>query len=363
MGWGWSGEVDVKLSKNEKMILWGLVRFPMMNDRELSDRISIRMSTLNAIKNKMKRSGIIYDRIVPNIEVMDYELLAVSWMPLSHPIRDPKEQRFLLDLFSGYPNAYSVMVFSDTLFSLSLYKSYTQFRVAEQGVKAALRDRAMLSIEEPHSTLYPLSVSRLNKNFDYTSVLERAFDIDPTDDAPGTDPDSLESARNKFFHLTNKERTILKGILKAPDMPDNKVASLLDTTRQAVARHKKELLDLGVIKKTRVINYGGLGFNILCMVEAHYDRETEASNEYPDTRPLHLPSFFSIYGMNETVSLSLFQDFKDFSRSRESYTELMKGHYRIRGEPIISLFSPSDTFTIKHQDYLPLVERFLSSGN
>jgi DNA-binding Lrp family transcriptional regulator len=353
----------VKLSRNEKMILWGLVRFPMMNDRELSDRISIRMSTLNAIKNKMKRTGVIYDRIVPNIVVMGNELLSVSWMPLSRPIRDQKDRRFLTELFAGHPNAYSVMVFSDTLFSLSLYKNYTQLRIAEQGIRTALRGKDLLSIELPHSTIFPLSVSRLNKNFDYTAVLERAFDIEPADDPSEPDAESVENARNKFFHLTNKERVILKGILKAPDMPDNKIASLLDTTRQAVARHKKELLDLGVIRKTRVIDYGQLGFNILCLVEAHYDRFEEGALEFPDTRPLHLPSFFAVYGMNETVSLSLFQDFDGFARSREEYTALMKGHYRIRGEPSISLFSPSDTFTIKHQDYLPLVERFLQSGD
>ena len=352
----------MKLSRNEKMILWGLVRFPMMNDRELSDRISIRMSTLNAIKNKMKRTGIIFDRIVPSIEVMDYELLTVSWTPLTRPIREPTDRKFLTNLFSGFPNAYSVMVFSDTLFSLSLYKNYSQYRVAEQGIRSALRTKDLLSIEEPHSSIYPLSISRLNKNFDYTSVLERAFDIEPVEDGPSEGISSQEGAKNKIFHLTNKERVILKGILKAPDMPDNKIASLLDTTRQAVARHKKELLDLGVIRKTRVLDYGQLGFNILCLVEAHYDPLETDSADYPDTRPLHLPSFFSVYGMNETVSLSLFQDFEQFAVSRERYSLLMKSHFRIRGEPSISLFSPADTFTIKHQDYLPLVERFLSSG-
>ena len=76
-----------KLSKNEKVILWGLVRYPMLNDRQLSDKIRVRMSTLNAIKNKMKRMGLIYDRIVPNVEIMDYEILSVTWTTLSRPIK------------------------------------------------------------------------------------------------------------------------------------------------------------------------------------------------------------------------------------------------------------------------------------
>lgn len=349
----------MKLSRNEKLILWGMVRFPMLNDRQLSDRINIRMSTLNAIKNKMKRAGIIHDRLVPNLQIMEYEVLTVGWTPLTRAVRDDPDRRLMIDLFKDHPNTYSAMVFSDTLFYLSLYRDYTHYRSSERDIKMALNDCGLLSGNILHSTIYPMSLSHMNKNFDYTDVLERAFDIEPVMDGSRQGTHN-EKAMSKFHHLTNKEKLILKGILGAPDMPDNKIAQKLDTTRQAVARHKKELLDLGVIRKTRVIDYGLLGFNILCLVQAHYDRVNEEEMTYPNTDPLHLPSFFSIYGMNETVSLSLFQDFNQFSNAREDYTALVKEHFRIRGEPMIMLFSPSETFTIKHQDYLPLIEDYLS---
>ncbi|MDG6224702.1 MAG: Lrp/AsnC family transcriptional regulator [Candidatus Thermoplasmatota archaeon] len=351
----------MKLSKNERLILWGMVRFPMLNDRQLSDRINIRMSTLNAIKNKMKRTGIIHDRLVPNINIMDYEVLTVGWTPLDRAVRDDKDRRSLIELFKKHPNTYSAMVFGDTLFYISLYRDYTHYRASERDIRISLNEYGLLSGNILHSTIYPMSLSHMNKNFDYTDVLERAFNIEPVSD-PAASVTESEKALNKFHHLTNKEKLILKGLLGAPDMPDNKIAQKLDTTRQAVARHKKELLDLGVIKKTRVIDYGLLGFNILCLVEAHYDRFKERELTYPNTDPLHLPSFFSIYGLNETVSLSLFHDFTQFSTAREEYTALVKDHFKVRGEPMILLFSPSKTFTIKHQDYLPLIEEYLSSS-
>ncbi|MFO8051243.1 MAG: Lrp/AsnC family transcriptional regulator [Thermoplasmatota archaeon] len=350
----------MKLSKNEMLILWGLVKYPMLNDRQLSERIGVRMSTLNAIKNKMKRSGIIFDRIVPNVEIMDYEILSVIWTPMKRSIYKGGDLDVLTSLFNEHPNTYSANIFGDTLFALSLYRNYTDFRKAEYQIIKTLKGRGLLLNENIHNSLYPLSISQISKNFDYTSVLERAFEIKPVEDG-SVDPKEqvFTKAREKIFHLTRKEKTILKGILESPDMPDNKIASRLGTTRQAVARHKKELLNLCVVRKTRVIDYAKLGFNILCLVEAHYNKIGDVDKGGPDVKKLHLPSFFAVYGSSETVSLSLFMDFKQFTDSRKRYTKALNQFCELKGEPHINLYSPSDTITIKHQEYLPLVEEFL----
>jgi DNA-binding Lrp family transcriptional regulator len=350
----------MKLSKNERVILWGLVKYPMLNDRQLSDRIGVRMSTLNAIKNKMKRSGLIFDRIVPNVEIMDYEILSVCWTTLTRSVKDAKDMKALKDLFSSHPNTYSAMIFGDTLLSLSLYRNYTDYRRAEHKIVRKLNERELIPSENIHTTLFPLSISQIRKNFDYTAVLERAFDIDPKDEkGDGGNKIDMKKARDKIYHLTRKEKTILKGILEAPDMPDNKIASMLDTTRQAVARHKKELLELGVIRKTRVIDYGKLGFNILCLVEGHYNKIGDVEKGGPDVSKFNLPSFFAVYGNSETVSLSLFRDFEQFTQSKEIYLDAMKKFCVLKADPYINLYSPKDTITIKHQEYLPLVEEFL----
>ena len=351
----------MKFSKNEKKILWGLVRYPMLNDRQLSEKIKVRMSTLNAIKNKMKRSDLIKDRIIPNVEIMDYEILSVFWSPLTRPTDTRKDADTLIKIFEKYPNTYTAMVFGDTIFFLSLYKNYTQYKITELNQEVELREMGIYDGENPHRSLYPLSTSVINKNFDYTTVLERAFNIDPVPvkEEGGA---SLEKAREKIHHLSNKEKVILRGILENPDMPDNKIADLFNTTRQAVARHRKELLELGVIRKTRVIDYRQLGFNILTMVDMEYTKKDNEFGTAPPSSKLHLPSFFSVYGNTEGTSLSLFMDFEKYAEGKEMYTKLIKEFCTWRKEPYINLYSPSNTITIKHQDYLPLVEEFLD-GN
>lgn len=349
----------MKLSRNEKMILWGLVKYPVLNDRQLSELVGVRMSTLNAIKNKMKRMGLITDRIVPNIEVMGYEMLSITWAPLNGSPPSKKALDTLRGAFGRWPNVYSSQIFGDTLMYISLNKNYTSYRKLEHNILSTLTDKELLNMDNVHTTLYPLELSKINKNFDYTTVLERIFDLDgkAKGDGPRTTDPNL--TRDKVYHLTKKEKVILKGLLQYPDLPDNKIASMLDTTRQAVARHKKELLELEVIKKLRVIDYSKIGFNILCLLEVHYDKFKGLTRTAPDIQHLHLPSFFSVYGNYETVSLSLFQDFQQFTEGRDKYTAAMNKFCQVRGEPLIRLFSPKDTTTIKHLDYLPLVDEFL----
>ena len=353
----------MKLSKNERLIVWGLVKYPMLNDRELSDEIGVRMSTLNANKNKMKRNGLIYDRIVPNVELMDYELLSVSWCPLTRTVKDKKDIGFIKDLFSKFPNTYTCMVLGDTLFFLSLYKNYTQHLKCQIAIENPIRERGLMSLSDPHTTIYPLETSKITKNFDYAAVLERAFGIEPPHKGGKGDDRTLnDQAREKIFNLTKKEKLILRGILETPDMPDNRIATMLDTTRQAVARHKRELLDLNIIKKTRIIDSASLGFNVLCLVEGHYRKFGGPKKDTPDISTLNLPSFFSVYGQRETASLSLFRDFQHYAESREMYYEAMRGFCEIINEPHIQLFSPTDTVMIKHQEYLPLVVDFLNQN-
>ncbi len=352
----------MKLSRNEKMILWGLVKYPMLNDRQLSELVGVRMSTLNAIKNKMKRMGLITDRIVPNIEVMGYEILSITWAPLNKASMTKKEMDGMTNAFGRWPSIYTSQIFGDTLFFISLNKDYTSYRKVDHGIITALSDKELLDTDQVHSTLYPLTLSKVNKNFDYTTVLERMFDINGKEmGRPNKVPDP-EVTREKVYHLTKKEKVIMKGLLQYPDLPDNKIANMLDTTRQAVARHKKELIELNVIKKLRIIDYTKIGFDILCLVEAHYNRLKGSNRSAPDIEHLNLPSFFSVYGNYETVSLSLFQDFQQFSEDRDNYSTAMNKFCRVRGEPMIRLFSPKDTITFKHLDYLPLVDDFLSGS-
>ncbi len=50
------------LTKNEQKVLYGITKYPQINDSELSDIINVKLSTLTSIKKRLYNQG--YFRIL-----------------------------------------------------------------------------------------------------------------------------------------------------------------------------------------------------------------------------------------------------------------------------------------------------------
>ena len=67
-----------RLNKNEKLVLYGLVKYPLFNDRELAEKIKLKMTTVTAIKNRLKKNGYYYTVRIPVLQNLGCELLMAS---------------------------------------------------------------------------------------------------------------------------------------------------------------------------------------------------------------------------------------------------------------------------------------------
>ncbi|MEM2899573.1 MAG: hypothetical protein QXT63_02170 [Thermoplasmata archaeon] len=68
-----------KLSKNEKLTLYGLVKYPDYNDREIAEKIGLKMSTVTAIKNRLKKNNVFSTIRVPLLQNLGCEMLEVGY--------------------------------------------------------------------------------------------------------------------------------------------------------------------------------------------------------------------------------------------------------------------------------------------
>jgi DNA-binding MarR family transcriptional regulator len=49
---------EIPLTLNEKTVLWALTKWPTANDRQLAQSIDIKMSTITAIRNRLRRANL-----------------------------------------------------------------------------------------------------------------------------------------------------------------------------------------------------------------------------------------------------------------------------------------------------------------
>ena len=56
------------LSPNEKAVFHALVKYTSLNDRELSEQVAVKLSTVTAIKNRLKSRGYFMTVRVPQLQ-------------------------------------------------------------------------------------------------------------------------------------------------------------------------------------------------------------------------------------------------------------------------------------------------------
>ena len=62
------------LSENEKRVLFSLVRYPDLTDRQISDTIGFKYSTFSTIKHRLAEGGYVADQTIPLLQNLGAEL-------------------------------------------------------------------------------------------------------------------------------------------------------------------------------------------------------------------------------------------------------------------------------------------------
>jgi len=118
---------QILLTKNEEKVLYGLVKYPGLNDSELSSIIDVKFSTFTSIKRRLFDQGFFRKLTVPMLNYLGCELLAVIYtqfnpvIPLNERIKTTKKQlKFLRKSFFQRENRKKVfrLAFQKTILIL-----------------------------------------------------------------------------------------------------------------------------------------------------------------------------------------------------------------------------------------------------
>jgi hypothetical protein len=116
----------------EKAVLYGLVRYPRLNDRQLSEIIDVKPSTTTAIRRRLRSREIFYTKRIPMGNRLGYELL-VTVMGKIKPNTEKAEIEKLLDWMQKIPGIFHAFMSSDTMFCIGFFKNFSEFSVLKRG--------------------------------------------------------------------------------------------------------------------------------------------------------------------------------------------------------------------------------------
>ena len=162
------------LSPNEMLALYGLVRYPDLNDRELSAILGFKPSTLTAIKNRLKKNEMYKQVRMPIMEKLGSELLSMDLIYIAPTTGSDENVDLLSRLIKKTPEIVFSARESKFIITLGYFHNYAALRSSSIEMRYELA-RNGVEIEDSDRVIFPLSISRIMNNFDLSRILAVAL--------------------------------------------------------------------------------------------------------------------------------------------------------------------------------------------
>lgn len=340
------------LTGNEKQVLYGLVRHPVLNDRELSELLSVKVSTVTAIRRRLRRADYFVTRRIPMMHRLGWELLISGHARLSLTQGSQVVPRIREILKDRLPSLFHVAAAADHLSFLGFAQNYTGARIELDDLRQSLDHAKILGEGDVRFSAFPMSLSAIPTFFDYSHPLALAFDIE--------DRFSVKMERGKTgdVELTRKETEVLKGLVRFPELSDKGLAQRVKVSRQAVSKMRREFEAEGLLRTARIPNLRLLGFDLYVTAFARFvPSSTLRSRADAVERLLRMASVsFLVSDDAETAVIGASKSYEQFSILRAGLTKHFQEHGYLENDPEVYVSLTSATEILRNCEFGPLVQ-------
>lgn len=344
------------LTKNEKAILYGLTRYPRLNNRELAEHLEINESTMSTVKKRLEQRNLISTIRVPNLQALGCEILVTVFGKII-PVRDATERvnrirRALLDvdeIIYGKSD-------SNYLFFLLFAKNYTDACRALSALTRIYSSEGLIDSTDLKTTFFPLELSRFTRFFDYSTLLQSEFGLR---DEISLEQDSLFTEAP--VDLSETEAEVLYGLVKHPVETDSTIARRMDIRRQTFSRIRRDLEEKGIINTVRIPNIRLLGYEVKALTHIRFkpsstmtNRREIAGDAISQINPLIIVSTDC-----EMVTLTAHKNFHAIRNDKKELLDEYVGRDLLLHVPEPQLFATRDSAMIRNHDYTPITAKIL----
>jgi len=310
---------QAQLTKKEKKVLYGLIRYPDLNDSNLSEKINVKLSTLTSIKRRLSEQKYFHKLTVPLLNRLGAELLAVIYTQFNPVI--PLNERVMTTrkTIEVFDEIFFSVGEQDKGFSISLSKNYTNIGRINEIRTDTFGKVGLLEEKYPNEAIFPFENSQIHRFFDYSQVIKEFFEIESND----TKSKTGWFNDTKKVELTNKEMNVYTLLIKHPGATTQQIGEKIGISRHTVSRMKKKFFENGLLKQIIIPNLKKLGFEILAFYPIKFNPNKSPSIK--DINVLDSPStIFLARRQFETVIISAYPTYQDYKEDKMHKIRFLK---------------------------------------
>ncbi|ODS41115.1 hypothetical protein BEH94_01050 [Candidatus Altiarchaeales archaeon WOR_SM1_SCG] len=334
--------MEPKLTGNEKLVLWGLLEYPGLNDIELSKKLGIRRRTVNTVKTRLKNNGVFSTLIIPDFNFLGCEILTVLYATFNPLINyeDRKEGVKKIMECEEIIHAYST---ESEAFVVSISKNFTEFMKKASEILRFYEENNF--IEKVTQVYFPLEISEV-RFFGFSGLLKTIFKLN-------VEREKRDEKLSNKIRLTKRNKKVLYALVKFPDARLSEIAGITGIASHTVGRIKRKLLENGIINIFNVPNLDVLDCEMLALIHVKY--KLNKINDY-ENQPADV---FKIRNDAESISLSLFENYIDYKDYYNRKLEHLRENNLITEKPIVHLFPVKKLNIVKNFSFAPLVKKLI----
>ncbi len=343
----------LKLTEREKLVFYGMVRWPNLTDAQLAERLNVGRSTVTTIRNRLESNRLYTTINAPDFNRIGCEILTALYGEFSPSAMC---RRVSGDIADEFDNIFFMVSMGMHKVSLGASATFTEIKKHIEDYHEG-HHKIGLSSEKRHNyVLFPLKLSRIFRFFDYAPLLKDHFNIEIEDG-----PVANESYRT--VRLTHNEKLVFHSMIKHPELTDGKIASKVDMTRQTVSSIRKKIEENRLVRRIRIPDVGKLGFELLTFTHLHINPKTPITHRTKGIEMLlnSPPHIMKVSGNLESIILSVFKDYTDYLNTHSRVFDFYRENNFLLEDPIVKIFSTREADLEIHHRYAPLVENVLMS--
>ncbi len=300
----------ISLTDKEKLVLWGLCRWTLLNDEELSGKLGLKRSTLTAIKNRLKSRDWFFLKYIPNFAKLGCQFAGV----FDGSIGGRKIRKLDLEPLKKVPEVIFSNYQDEKFFGVFVSDKYVAFRRFLEAFEEGNRKALSMGFEE-NSFFYDLEKFEL---MDFSEIVNSLFGLGRKEKAV------VHNFENEVVDLNVNEKRVLHAMIQDANMSSSEIAKKVWISKPTVIKIRNRLLNEGFIYAMIVPDFRKLGLEYFGRFSYEFDSGVPADIKKREDVPR---TVLRVSGKKKVSKFILFASKGDYTQE----VDLIKETHRKSG--------------------------------
>ena len=271
-----------ELTKKEKLMLYGLAKYPQLTDKELSKKLNLKHSTITSIRHRLKENDYLRKLIIPKLQSLGCEMLVVIYTHFSPLIPLLERIEIAGETIEVFDEIFFSVGEQDKGFSLSLSQDYATIGRINDIRTQTFGGRGLLEEEYPNTVVFPFEISKIYRFFDFAPLLKSNLGLDLEEE---TEIEPVDFISTDGI-VSDTEKNVYCMLVSYPELSDSDVGRELGVSRHTVSRLRRKFEENNLMSKITLPNFVKLGFEILAFYHIRFDPRTPPNLDDNETASL-----------------------------------------------------------------------------